>query len=150
MEELDDEDAKAELERARNYNDQLTDQVKLDSDPFRDGNADTSEYDSRLNVTKAGDVFYIHVYDLEFTYTVDQIKKVALTDTSELQIVDGEDYVMLVICVTVMVNGYRLLVRKTTTRHLNLVIILGLHCTLLSINSLAQVAFSSAVQTHQK
>ena len=35
VENLDDGDAEAELERARNYNDQLADQVKQVSDPFR-------------------------------------------------------------------------------------------------------------------
>lgn len=182
--ELDDGDAEAELERARDYNDQLADQVKLVSDPFRDGNADASEYASLLNVTPAGvmgyveipsigvflpiyhgvsndilmkgvghlpetsmpvggpsthavlaghsgmsgarlftdlpklregDVFYIHVYDRDLTYTVDQVKKVAPTNTSELQIVDGEDYVTLVTCVPVGVNSHRLLVRGKRT-----------------------------------
>ena len=42
---------------------------------------------------------------------MDQVKKVAPTDTSELQIVDGEDYVTLVTCVPVGVNSHRLLVR---------------------------------------
>ena len=64
---------------------------------------------------KAEDVFYIHVYDRDLTYTVDQIKKVAPTDTSELQIVDGEDYVTLVTCVPVGVNSHRLLVRGKRT-----------------------------------
>lgn len=47
----------------------------------------------------------------KYTDTVDQVKT-ALTDTSEFPIVDGEDYVMLVICVPVRVNSYRLLVRQ--------------------------------------
>ena len=158
--------------------------MKLVSDPFRDGNADTGEYDSLLNVTpagvmgyveipsigvflpiyhgvsndilmkgvghlpetsmpvggpsthavlaghsgmsgarlftdlpklKSGDMFYIHVYDRELTYTVDQVKRVAPTDTSALQIVDGEDYVTLVTCVPVGVNSHRLLVRGKRT-----------------------------------
>ena len=69
-----------------------------------------------LSMLKSGDVFYIHVYDQDLTYTVDQIKKVVPTDTSELQIVDGADYVTLVTCVPVGVNSHRLLVRgKRTT-----------------------------------
>ena len=64
---------------------------------------------------KEGAVFYIHVYDRDLIYTVDQVKKVAPTDTSELQIVDSEDYVTLVTCVPVGVNSHRLLVRGKRT-----------------------------------
>ena len=39
-------------------------------------------------------------------------QKTALTDACEFPIADGEDYVMLVICVPVRVNSYRLLVRR--------------------------------------
>ena len=38
-----------------------------------------------------GDVFYLHIYNKTLTYTVDQVKKVLPTDTSDLTIVDGED-----------------------------------------------------------
>ena len=62
-----------------------------------------------------GDVFYLHIYNKTLTYTVDQVKKVLPTDTSDLQIVDGEDYVTLVTCVPVAVNSHRLLVRGTRT-----------------------------------
>ena len=62
-----------------------------------------------------GDVFYLHIYNKTLTYTVDQTKKVLPTDTSDLQIVDGEDYVTLVTCVPIAVNSHRLLVRGTRT-----------------------------------
>lgn len=62
-----------------------------------------------------GDVFYIHVYDRTLTYTVDQIKTVTPTDTKDLTIVSGQDYVTLVTCVPVIVNSHRLLVRGTRT-----------------------------------
>ena len=62
-----------------------------------------------------GDVFYLHIYNKTLTYTVDQVKKVLPTDTSDLTIVDGEDYVTLVTCVPVAVNSHRLLVRGTRT-----------------------------------
>ena len=62
-----------------------------------------------------GDVFYIHVYDRTLTYTVDQIKTVTPTDTKDLTIVSGQDYVTLVTCVPVTVNSHRLLVRGTRT-----------------------------------
>lgn len=68
-----------------------------------------------LTKLKMGDVFYIHVYDRTLTYTVDQIKKAVPTDTSDLQIVDGEDYVTLVTCAPVGVNSHRLLVRGKRT-----------------------------------
>ena len=62
-----------------------------------------------------GDIFYLHIYNKTLTYTVDQVKKVLPTDTSDLQIVDGEDYVTLVTCVPIAVNSHRLLVRGTRT-----------------------------------
>ena len=62
-----------------------------------------------------GDVFYLHIYNKTLTYMVDQIKKVLPTDTSDLTIVDGEDYVTLVTCVPIAVNSHRLLVRGTRT-----------------------------------
>ena len=64
---------------------------------------------------QTGDVFYLHIYNKTLTYTIDQVKKVLPTDTSDLQIVDGEDYVTLVTCVPIAVNSHRLLVRGTRT-----------------------------------
>ena len=64
---------------------------------------------------KVGDVFYVHVYNKTMTYTVDQIKTVLPSDTSDLTIVPGEDYVTLVTCVPVTVNSHRLLVRGIRT-----------------------------------
>lgn len=64
---------------------------------------------------ECGDVFYLHIYNKTLTYTVDQVKKVLPTDTSDLQIVNGEDYVTLVTCVPIAVNSHRLLVRGTRT-----------------------------------
>ena len=64
---------------------------------------------------ECGDVFYLHIYNKTLTYTVDQVKKVLPTDTSDLTIVDGEDYVTLVTCVPIAVNSHRLLVRGTRT-----------------------------------
>lgn len=62
-----------------------------------------------------GDVFYLHIYNKTLTYTVDQVKRVLPTDTSDLTIVDGEDYVTLVTCVPIAVNSHRLLVRGIRT-----------------------------------
>lgn len=60
-----------------------------------------------------GDEFYIHVLDRTLKYEVDNIDVVLPDDTSELQIVDGEDYVTLVTCTPYSVNTHRLLVRGT-------------------------------------
>lgn len=62
-----------------------------------------------------GDVFYIHVYRKTLTYRVDQIKKVWPSDTQDLNIVEGQDYVTLLTCVPIAVNSHRLLVRGVRT-----------------------------------
>ena len=62
-----------------------------------------------------GDEFHIHVYDEKLTYTVDQIKPVIPTDTRDLTIAEGKDYVTLITCVPVGVNSHRLLVRGIRT-----------------------------------
>ena len=62
-----------------------------------------------------GDEFLIHVYDQTLTYMVDQIKPVIPTDTKDLNIVPGMDYVTLITCVPIGVNSHRLLVRGVRT-----------------------------------
>ena len=57
------------------------------------------------------DQFYIHVLDEVLAYEVDQIKVVDPEDTSDLDIVEGKDYVTLVTCTPYAVNTHRLLVR---------------------------------------
>ena len=180
---LDDEEAQRELKRAKDYNDQLTENVGL-TDPFENKLDENDQYQTLLNFTtegvmgyieipkinvllpiyhgvsssvlskgighlpetslpvggtsthcvlaghsgmsnarlftdlpklEKGDVFYLHIYNKTLTYTVDQVKKVLPTDTSDLTIVDGEDYVTLVTCVPIAVNSHRLLVRGTRT-----------------------------------
>lgn len=66
-----------------------------------------------IDQLEEGDMFYIHVYQEQLTYMVDQIKIVLPTDTSDLQIVQGEDYVTLITCTPYGVNSHRLLVRGT-------------------------------------
>lgn len=58
-----------------------------------------------------GDVFYIHVLGEILAYEVDQIATVLPSDTSLLQIEDGQDLVTLVTCTPFGVNTHRLLVR---------------------------------------
>ena len=180
---LDDGEAQRELKRAKDYNDQLTENVGL-TDPFENKLEENDQYPTLLNFTaegvmgyieipkinvllpiyhgvssnvlskgvghlpetslpvggesthcvlaghsgmssvrlftdlpklESGDVFYLHIYNKTLTYTVDQVKKVLPTDTSDLTIVDGGDYVTLVTCVPIAVNSHRLLVRGTRT-----------------------------------
>ncbi len=58
-----------------------------------------------------GDVFYIHVLGEVLAYEVDRIATVLPSDTSLLQIEDGQDLVTLVTCTPFGVNTHRLLVR---------------------------------------
>ena len=58
-----------------------------------------------------GDVFYIHVLGEALAYEVDQIATVLPSDTSLLQIEDGQDLVTLVTCTPFGVNTHRLLAR---------------------------------------
>lgn len=60
-----------------------------------------------------GDVFYIHVLNETLAYEVDQIKTVLPTETEDLAIIPGGDYVTLVTCTPYGVNTHRLLVRGT-------------------------------------
>lgn len=64
-----------------------------------------------LDKVKIGDRFYIYVLDDILAYEVDQIKTVLPTDTRDLQIVPGKDYVTLVTCTPYGINTHRLLVR---------------------------------------
>ena len=64
-----------------------------------------------MDKVEEGDQFYIHVLDEILAYQVDQIKVVDPDDTSDLDIVQGEDYVTLVTCTPYAINSHRLLVR---------------------------------------
>lgn len=58
-----------------------------------------------------GDTFVIKVLDRTLTYEVDQIKTVAPTEFSDLNIIKDQDYVTLTTCTPYGINTYRLLVR---------------------------------------
>lgn len=58
-----------------------------------------------------GDVFYVHVLDQTFAYRVDQISIVEPSGSSQLQVVEGKNYVTLLTCYPYGVNSHRLLVR---------------------------------------
>ena len=64
-----------------------------------------------LNQMKEGDLFFIHVLNQHFAYQVNQIKVVWPTDTGDLYIEEGRDYVTLLTCTPFGINDHRLLVR---------------------------------------
>lgn len=66
---------------------------------------------SDIDQLMEGDVFYIHVLGEVLAYEVDRITTVMPSDTSLLQIEDGQDLVTLVTCTPFGVNTHRLLVR---------------------------------------
>lgn len=66
-----------------------------------------------LDLLEIGDIFYMEVLGNTSAYKIDQIKIVLPTETKDLAIVDGEDYVTLITCTPYSVNTHRLLVRGT-------------------------------------
>ena len=66
---------------------------------------------SDIDQLEQGDNFYIRVLGDTLAYEVDAINTVLPTDTSLLQIEEGEDLVTLVTCTPFGVNTHRLLVR---------------------------------------
>ena len=70
-----------------------------------------AELFTNLEQVEEGDIFYIHVLGETLAYEVDQIKVVEPSDTSDLLIEQGKDYVTLVTCTPYGINSHRLLVR---------------------------------------
>ena len=70
-----------------------------------------------LNLVEEGDVFYLHVLGKTLAYEVDQIKTVLPDETSDLDIIEGEDHVTLITCTPYGVNTHRLLVRGVRTKY---------------------------------
>ena len=64
-----------------------------------------------LDQMEKGDIFILHILGKHLAYKVDQIKTVLPDETSDLDIVEGEDHVTLVTCTPYAVNTHRLLVR---------------------------------------
>ena len=64
-----------------------------------------------LTDMEEGDEFYIRVLNRVLKYKVNQIKTVLPTETSDLRITRGKDYVTLVTCTPYSINTHRLLVR---------------------------------------
>ena len=70
-----------------------------------------------LDQMKNGDIFLIHVLGKTLAYKVDQIKTVLPEESSELDIIEGEDHVTLVTCTPYGVNTHRLLIRGIRTEN---------------------------------
>ena len=66
---------------------------------------------TNLDELEVGDTFTITVLDRVLTYEVDQISIVLPTETDNLKVVDGKDYVTLMTCTPYGINTHRLLVR---------------------------------------
>ena len=62
-----------------------------------------------------GDMFYIDVLNETRAYRVDQILIVEPSDTSDMRLFEGKDYVTLVTCTPYGINSHRLLVRGERT-----------------------------------
>ena len=77
----------------------------------------TSHLLTDLDQLEAGDVFYVYVLGETLAYLVDQIKVVEPTQTDDLAVVPGEDYMTLVTCTPYGINSHRLLVRGRRTAY---------------------------------
>ena len=77
----------------------------------------TSHLLTDLDQLEAGDVFYVYVLGETLAYLVDQIKVVQPTQTDDLAVVPGEDYMTLVTCTPYGINSHRLLVRGRRTAY---------------------------------
>ena len=64
-----------------------------------------------LDKVEKGDKFYLHILDEILAYQVDQIKVVEPEDTSDLKIIEGQDYCSLVTCTPYAINSHRLILR---------------------------------------
>ena len=66
---------------------------------------------TNLDQLEVGDTFTITVLDRVLTYEVDKISIVLPTETDELKVAEGKDYVTLMTCTPYGINTHRLLVR---------------------------------------
>ena len=66
---------------------------------------------TNLDQLEVRDTFTITILDRVLTYEVDQISIVLPTETDNLKVVDGKDYVTLMTCTPYGINTHRLLVR---------------------------------------
>ena len=66
---------------------------------------------TNLDQLEVGDTFTITVLDRTLTYEVDNISIVLPTETDELKVSEGKDYITLMTCTPYGINTHRLLVR---------------------------------------
>ncbi len=71
----------------------------------------TADMFTKLDNSKLGDMFYIHVLDQVLAYKVDRIETVMPNNTRLLEVIDGEDHCTLLTCTPYGINDKRLLVR---------------------------------------
>jgi sortase A len=60
---------------------------------------------------KDNDIFYVRILTETLAYQVNQVKVVEPTDTTDLDLIEGKDYITLITCTPYGVNSHRLLVR---------------------------------------
>ena len=70
-----------------------------------------AELFTAIDSVKIGDRFYMYILDEVLVYEVDQILVVEPSETAELLIQEGKDYVTMFTCTPFAVNTHRLLVR---------------------------------------
>ena len=66
---------------------------------------------TNLDRLEEGDTFQVTVLNRTMTYQVDRISIVLPSDTRELAVQEGEDFVSLMTCTPYGINSHRLLVR---------------------------------------
>jgi len=73
----------------------------------------SSKLFTNLNKLEIGDTFVITILDKKLKYQVDKIVVVEPNDASNLEIIEGKDYVTLMTCTPYGINTHRLLVRAS-------------------------------------
>ena len=71
----------------------------------------TADMFTKLDQSKIGDMFYIHVLDKILAYQVDRIETVMPNNTELLNVIEGADHCTLLTCTPYGINDKRLLVR---------------------------------------
>ena len=64
-----------------------------------------------LEKLEDGDEFFVEINGRTLAYKVNQIKVVLPTETNDVKVVEGEDFLTLITCTPYMINSHRLLVR---------------------------------------
>lgn len=70
-----------------------------------------TEIFTRLDELEINDYFYLNILEEKLTYQVFQIKVVLPTETKDLEVIEGKDFVTLITCTPYGINTHRLLVQ---------------------------------------